>query len=122
MTDRLLTDYIRDILDAIDKAAQFAPGDDFDSFVADSKTIFAVVRALEIIGEAAKQIPDGIRAKYSDVPWREMTGMRDKLTHEYFGMKLDTVWKTLKQDLPALRPLMAQMLADLAAVQSGDNT
>lgn len=51
-----------------------------------------------------------------------MTGMRDKLTHEYFGMKLDTVWKTLKQDLPALRPLMAQMLADLTAVQSGDNT
>ena len=112
MTERLLADYLRDILDAIDKVAEFAPSDDFDSFAGDAKTTFAVVRALEIIGEAAKQIPDDVRQKYPTVPWREMTGMRDKLTHEYFGVNLEVVWKTIRRDLPSMKPLIAQMLAD----------
>ena len=112
MTERLLADYLRDILDAIDKVAEFAPGDDFGSFAGDAKTTFAVVRALEIIGEAAKQIPDDVRQKYPTVPWREMTGMRDKLTHEYFGVNLEVVWKTIRRDLPSMKPLIAQMLAD----------
>jgi len=109
---RTFADYLRDILDAIDKVAEFTQGDEFQEFAADAKTTFAVVRALEVIGEAAKHVPEAPRDRHSEVPWREMAGMRDKLTHEYFGINLQVVWRTIKNALPALRPLIAQMLAD----------
>jgi len=109
---RTFADYLRDILDAIDKVAEFTQGSEFKEFAADAKTTFAVVRALEIIGEATKHIPEAPRNRHPEVPWREMAGMRDKLTHEYFGINLEVVWRTIKNDLPALRPLIAQMLAD----------
>ena len=109
---RTFADYLRDILDAVDKVGEFTQGSEFATFAADTKTTFAVVRALEIIGEAAKRIPETPRDQHPEVPWREMAGMRDKLTHEYFGINLEVVWKTIKNDLPALRPLVAQMLSE----------
>ena len=84
----------------------------FDEFTKDDKTVFAVVRGLEIIGEAAKNIPSDVREKYAIIPWREMAGMRDKLTHNYFGVNLLVVWKTATQDIPALVPLVRQILLD----------
>ena len=111
-SDLELVDYLRDILDAINKASEFTQGLEFATFAADAKTTFAVIRALEIIGEAVKCVPDSTRNQHPDIPWREMAGMRDKLTHEYFGVNLEVVWKTIKNDLPALRPLIAQMLSD----------
>jgi len=71
------------------------------------------VRAVEIIGEAVKKIPDSIRKKYLEIPWREMAGMRDKLIHEYFGVNLQRVWRTVREDIPALKPLFEKILKDL---------
>jgi uncharacterized protein with HEPN domain len=103
-------DYLADIRDAIEKAESFVRAMTIEQFKADDKTIFAVVRALEIIGEAAKRIPEDIRQKYPTVPWREMTGMRDKLTHDYFGVNIEVVWKTTVEDLPNLNSAISQIL------------
>lgn len=66
----------------------------------------AVVRNFEIIGEASKHIPEEIKSQYPDIPWKEMAGMRDKIIHEYFGIDLEIVWKTVNIRLPQLRPLL----------------
>jgi uncharacterized protein with HEPN domain len=103
-------DYIEDILDAMVKAETFVQDLDYEHFVADAKTTFAVTRALEIIGEAVKKVPRSVRTRYADVPWKDMAGMRDKLTHEYWGVNLKTVWKTVKEDIPSLKPLFEGIL------------
>jgi uncharacterized protein with HEPN domain len=113
-TKRAFIDYLRDILDAADKAEQFAREMDLAQFVADEKTHFAVIRALEIIGEATKNVPLHVRKRYPEVPWREMAGIRDKLIHDYFGVDLRVVWKAVQEDLPPLRAQMARVVADLA--------
>jgi len=82
----------------------------FKDFKDDDKTIFAVIRALEVIGEASKKIPKSIRNKYPQIPWREITGMRDKLIHEYFGVNLKVVWDTVKKDIPHIKPLINEIL------------
>ena len=102
--EREYRDYLRDILDAIEKAERFAQGMDFDAFAADDKTVFAVVRALEVIGGASKNIPASVRARHASIPWRDMAGMRDKLIHRYFGVNLKVVWKAVREDLPAIKP------------------
>jgi len=71
--------------------------------VKDEKTVYACVRSLEIIGEAAKRIPPEFRKKHPGVAWKEMTGMRDKLIHDYAGVDANVVWKTIKNDLPELK-------------------
>ena len=94
-----------DILDALEKINNFTVGLDFERFAKDDKTTFAVIRALEIIGEAARKIPKSIRSRYPNVPWQDMAGMRDKLIHDYFGVDLRVVWKTLQIDLPPLQAI-----------------
>lgn len=71
----------------------------FKQFIEDEKTSFAVIRALEIIGEATKNIPENIKETHPDVPWKEMAGIRDKLIHDYFGVDLEVVWNTATEDL-----------------------
>jgi uncharacterized protein with HEPN domain len=101
------------MLDAADKAAEFASGLDAPAFARDTKSVYAVVRALEIIGEAAKGIPTSIRRRYPGLPWSDMAGMRDKLTHEYFGVSLEVVWRTVQDDLPNLRSRLRAIIAEL---------
>ena len=107
---REYVDYLRDILDSIEKAGQFIEGMDFERFSSDYKTRFAVIRALEVIGEASKKIPATVKRQNPDLPWREMAGIRDKLIHEYFGMNILVIWKTVNEDLPKLKPLLSSML------------
>jgi len=85
---RVYLDYIQDMLDSTEKAIKFVGGMKYEQFIADDKTVFAVIRALEIIGEASKKIPGEIQEVYNEIPWREIAGTRDKLIHEYFGVNL----------------------------------
>jgi len=99
---RVYLDYIRDMLESAEKATQFVAGMDFEQFAKDEKTVYAVIRAIEVIGEAARKIPKELRTKYADIPWREIAGTRDKLIHEYFGVNQSVVWRTVQEDLPLL--------------------
>ena len=105
-------DYFKDILDALEKINNFTAGQDFEGFAQDEKTTFAVIRALEIIGEAARKIPKSIRSRYPDIPWQDMAGMRDKLIHDYFGVDLRVVWKTLQIDLPPLKAILHRIIQE----------
>lgn len=105
--------YLQDILDAMLAIEQFVEGISFDEFKTDDKTSSAVIRKFEIIGEAAKQIPEEIRNKYPLIPWKEMAGMRDRLIHFYFGIKYELVWYTIKDVIPQVKPTIQEILKSL---------
>lgn len=102
--------YLEDILAAIESIEIFVKGMDLVAFQGDDKTTSAVIRKLEIIGEATKQIPNELRQKYSQVPWKEMAGMRDRLIHFYFGVDHRLVWMTIKERLPELKQQIKRIL------------
>ncbi len=110
---REYADYLRDILETAEKARQFVAGINYDEFTANDEKIFAVTRALEIIGEAARGIPEDIRGRYPQIPWRSVAGTRDKLIHGYFEVDPSRVWETVQNDLPPLILVVKQMLADV---------
>jgi uncharacterized protein with HEPN domain len=114
---RLLQDYLNDILESITDIEDFTKGMTFEVFSKDRKTIKAVVRSLEVIGEAANKIPNNIQENYPEIPWTEIVGMRNRLIHEYFGVDIDIVWETIKEDLDPLKAVVKKMLSDLYGIQ-----
>jgi uncharacterized protein with HEPN domain len=109
--------YIKDILQNMNDAEEFMQGLLYDQFASDKKTLNAVLRSIEVIGEAAKKAPVEIRTKYPSVPWKEMAGVRDKIIHFYFGVDREAVWLVVKERIPSLKPLIEQILRDLSVAQ-----
>ena len=105
--------YLKDILSNIEATERFIADISFEEFIADEKTHYAVVRCLEIIGEATKHIPAGLRNKYPDVPWKTMVGTRNVIIHEYVSIDLKEVWKTTVNNLPPLKKQIQKILDDL---------
>ena len=90
-----------------------APIPDFEAFLNDDLVSYGCVRALEIMGEAVKHIPDDIRRKYSDIPWKKIAGIRDVLIHDYFGVDQEVIWKTVTINIPQVKARMDQVVRDL---------
>ncbi|WP_229395768.1 DUF86 domain-containing protein [Methanosarcina sp. DH1] len=103
---------MQDILETIESCERFIEGMDFDQFVSDEKTVFAVNHALEIIGEAAKHVPEKVREEYPFVPWRKMAGIRDVIIHAYFGVNLNIIWNTANERLPELKKDIQKILEE----------
>ena len=114
---RTVIDFLEDILAAIDDIERFTQGHDFDSFQTDKKTIYAVTHAIEIMGEATKNIPDPLRITYPQVPWKQIAGMRDKLIHGYFSVNLLTLWKAATIDASQIKMLISSVKE---AIEAGE--
>lgn len=111
--------YLQDILENSRRARNFAEGfHSVEELADDTKSLYAVIRALEIIGEAAKGVPDEVRARAPTIPWRGMAGMRDRLIHRYGEVDHDVVWRTLQEELPAAEPRLRELLQALEASES----
>ena len=104
--------YLRHILDAIGRIESYVTGVDEGVFLGNAEKQDAVIRQLQIIGEAAKRLSAELRAAYPDIPWREVAGMRDKLVHDYFGVDLQFVWVTVTEDIPELKSRIEGVLKD----------
>lgn len=105
--------YLEDIIEGINNIEEYVNGLTFDTFIKDKKTIDAVLRNFEIIGEASKNLPTDIKEKYQEIPWKIMSDMRNILIHEYFGIKLDIIWKTINERLPELKKSILELIKDL---------
>ena len=110
--------YVKDIISAIEDIQAFAAGMKFEEFVGDKKTSMAVIRELEIIGEAAKGIPDPVRVQHPDIPWKQMSGMRDRLIHAYFQIDYQLVWRTIQETLPKLLAPLKSLLDQVESKKS----
>jgi uncharacterized protein with HEPN domain len=104
--------YLEDILSAIESIEKFVAGMDLETLQADDKTASAVIRKFEIIGEAVRHVPEDIREAYTEVAWKEMAGMRDRLIHFYMGINYRLVWQTIKNDLPVVKTQVRKILKE----------
>lgn len=110
---RVYTDYLRDMADHAEKAMGFVKGLNFKDFQRDERTIFAVTRALEIIGEAARHIPKATRRQHPEIPWEKAIAMRNVVIHEYFGVNLKVIWRTVHEDLPSLYQGISKIIGEI---------
>jgi uncharacterized protein with HEPN domain len=112
--ERILLDYLNDMIESISDIRDFTAGMDKESFLNDRKTIKAVVRSLEVIGEAASKLPLNVRELYCEIPWQETIAMRNRLIHEYFGVDLDIVWQTIEEDLEPLDKTAKRIIEEMS--------
>jgi uncharacterized protein with HEPN domain len=111
MSERPVDILLLDILEAIDRIEAYAAGHDLTTFLDDRRTQDAVVRNLEIIGEASNRLPAAFRRKHAEITWDRIIGLRHRIVHEYFGIDLALVWSIIQGDLPALKTAL-QALVD----------
>jgi uncharacterized protein with HEPN domain len=103
---------INDILESINRIDVYTEGVDYDSFLHNQMLIDAVIRNLEIIGEAARNVSDETRNKYTEIPWKNMIGLRNILIHQYFGVDESIVWEVIKTNLPETRPIILNVIQE----------
>lgn len=105
--------FIEHIIENIQDIELFVTYVDKKDFLENKEKQNAVIRSLEIIGDAVKNIPQDIRVKYKEVPWKAIAGTRDKITHHYFGIDLELIWKMVKENIPSLKKQMIEIKKDL---------
>jgi len=112
MSERTDSDFLSDIQEAIRRVVEYTAGMTYQAFLEDTKTQDAVVRNLEIIGEATKSLSKNLRERYPKVPWKSMAGVRDRLIHHYFGVNLDIVWQIVVGELPKVASQLEEILRE----------
>lgn len=105
--------FVEDILESVDKIERYVKGISYDNFVENEMIIDAVIRNLEVIGEASKNIPENIREQYTTIPWRRIIGLRNIMIHGYFGIDLSIIWVIITKNLPETKPSIVEMLNNL---------
>lgn len=105
-----VNEFLKHILDEIVFLEQNSKGLDFSKFIPDETKTRAFIRSLEIIGEASKKIPSDFKEKHKDIEWKAISGMRDKLIHDYFGVDFELVWDVIKNKLPVLKKKIEEIL------------
>ncbi len=103
---------VEDILEACARITGYVGNLNQEKFTVDTRTVDAVIRNLTVIGEAAKHIPEEIIQRYPQTPWAEMRGIRNIVVHEYFGVSIPIIWKTVQEDIPSLIPLLQEILEE----------
>lgn len=109
-------DILLDILESINRITEYCYNLDYETFLKDKKTQDAVIRNIEIIGEAVKLLSPDLRKKYRNIPWKNIAGMRDKLIHFYFGVNLDIVWDVSKNEIPKFKIVVENIISELKNV------
>ena len=105
--------FVADILDAMEAIEEFIKGKDLKDLLEDEKTLSAVLWKLTLIGEAAKHIPQDLRKRWPEIPWKEMAGMKDRIVHAYFGIDRQLLWETITVHIPRIKPALWAMLENL---------
>jgi len=113
MSKRKVRLFLADMLESIEKVQRYTAGVDFERFAGDDLLVDAVVRNLEIIGEAARHIPETLRQRYPEVPWKRVVGLRNVVVHEYFAVDVEILWAIVHKNLPELKVALQRMLNDL---------
>lgn len=106
--------YLRHIIDAINRIEEYTEGVNQRDFISSNLIQDGVIRQIQIIGEATKRLSEKIIDKYRDIPWKDMAGMRDKLIHDYFGIDVEAVWKTVENDIPFLKSQIKNIIQELS--------
>ena len=113
--ERDYRDFLEDMAQYAEKGMHIVEDLDYDAFQGNEEKVLAAIRVIEVIGEAAKNIPPSVRDCHPEVPWSGLARMRDKLIHVYFGIDKEVVWQTLQEDLPPLKQSMKKILQDFCS-------
>ncbi len=113
MRGRSVRLYVVDMLRAIEKIEHFTEGFDLASFSGSELVVDAVLRNLEVLGEAARNVPEEVRKAHPEIPWGRIVGLRNIVAHAYFGVDLENVWKIVRENVPEVRPSVEALLVEL---------